>query len=461
MTTVPLHPADPILLVDDESSWLQSLRRNLEYFGNFNNIVSCSDSREVLGLLRTRKFSVVLLDLIMPHVEGVDLLIQLGQEHPAIPVIVLSGMNQLETAVRCMKLGAFDYHVKTSEADRLWSAIRRALELSSLNRENRELGSRILSTELRNPQAFSAIVTRSPSMERIFRYMEAIVSGPGPVLFIGPPGSGRRLLARTLAALHAPGGPFVTCRAGDLEGDRGEEILFGGGGRDALCKAAQGGVLLIEEVDRLPPAAQGHFVEILKRGEFPDHGRGHWHPLQFRLLGTAERDLPALADEGRFRRDLSVRLDSHRIVVPSLHERKEDLPLLLDHFLQRACSAAGRRLLRCPEHLASLLLEHPFPGNVEELRRLVEDAVAASPGNRLTLAPFRQALRAPHPPLPSSPPQLLVTGPFPTLAEAREILVRQALNRAGGSQTIAARLLGITQPALSHLLKRKSTPSAS
>lgn len=459
MIPATLHPAHPILLVDDEVSWLHSLRLNLEYFGNFNNLVACNDSREVLGLLRTQPFSVILLDLVMPHIEGADLLVQLGQEFPQIPVIVLSGMNQLETAVRCMRLGAFDYHVKTSEADRLWSSVRRALELSSLSRENRELGRQLLAAELRNPQAFAAIVTRSPAMGRIFHYLEAIASSPGPVLFIGPPGSGRHLLARTLSSLHAPDGPFITCRAAELDGRAGEELLFGVDERGGLCQAAQGGTLLIEDVELLPPAAQGRLVEILKRGEFPPPAAGPWRRLQFRLFGSSGTELSPLADAGQFRRDLVVRLDSHRIIVPPLRERSEDLPLLLDHFLQQACSAIGRRPLKCPEHLASQLLQYPFPGNLDELRQLVEDAVAASRGNRLALTPFRQALRVSPSPLPTAAAQLIISGPFPSLAEARALLVEQALQRAGGSQTVAARLLGITQPALSHLLKRKGPPA--
>jgi DNA-binding NtrC family response regulator len=462
MTTAALNPADPILLVDDEPAWLQSLTRNLEYFGNFNHLVPCSDSREVLGLLRTRKFSVVLLDLVMPHIEGADLLIQIGMEYPELPVIVLSGMNQLDTAVHCMKLGAFDYHVKTAEANRLWTSIRRALELTSLSHENRELSSRLLSTELRNAAAFAPIVTRSPRMEGIFRYLEAIASSPGPVLFLGPTGTGKRLLARTLATLSAPNEPFICCRAGDLDAAEGEQLLFGSAEQGGLCEATRKGVLLIEDIDQLPHTAQALLASILKRGEFPSRAREHWYPLQFRIFGTASIDPAVLVEDGRFRRDLSVLLASHQITVPSLRERSEDLPLLLQYFLDLACIARGRKTLKCPDHLAALLIEHHFSGNLTELRALVDAAVAASPGSRLSLAPFRRALReAPSLPPDSSPsaPTLLITGHFPTLSEARELLVQDALQRAGGSQTVAARLLGITQPALSHLLKRKATSS--
>lgn len=458
MTQVVLNPVDPILLVDDEPSWIHSLSLNLEYFGNFNHLITCSDSREALGLLRTRKFSLVLLDVIMPHIDGVDLLVQIGQEYPELPVVILSGLNQLETAVRCMKLGAFDYHVKTAETERLWTTIRRALELVSLNRENKELGSRLLAAELRWPQAFSTIVTRSPRMERIFRYMEAIASSAGPVTFVGPPGSGRKLLARTLGALYAPQGPVVTCSSTCLDGIRGAELLFGTLKEPGLCEAAAGGTLLIEEIDRLSPQAQARIVDILKRNEFPVQEGAHCLPVRFRLLATSAIEPDILVAEGRFRRDLAVRLDSHRIIVPSLSERSEDIPILIAHFLDQACKAAARSLLKCPEHLVSQLLDYSFPGNLAELRQMVERAVAVSISSRLTLSPFRQAMRDARSSQHSKAhPGLIVSGHFPTLAEGRKILVDQAMQRSGGSQTIAARLLGITPPALNHLLKRKSS----
>ena len=459
MTQALLSPVDPILLVDDEPSWIHSLALNLEYFGNFNHVITCSDSREALGLLRTRKFSLVLLDVIMPHIDGTDLLVQIGQEYPELPVIILSGLNQLETAVRCMKLGAFDYHVKTAETERLWTTIRRALELASLNRENKELGSRLLSTELRWPQAFSPIVTRSPRMEGIFRYMEAIASSPGPVTFVGPSGSGRRLLARTLGSLYAPQGPVVSCTSTRLDGVLGEALLFGTMKEPGLCEGATGGTLLIEEIDRLSPQAQARIVDILKRNEFPVQEGTLWLPVRFRLLATSAIAPDMLAAEGRFRRDLAVRLDSHRIIVPSLPERSEDIPLLIAHFLGEFCESTGRSRLKCPEHLVSQLLDYSFPGNLAELRQMVERAVAASVSSRLALSPFRQAMREARSSQPSmAHPGLIVSGHFPTLAEARKILVDQAMQRSGGSQTIAARLLGITPPALNHLLKRKSPP---
>lgn len=457
MTQVVLNPADPILLVDDEPSWIHSLSLNLEYFGNFNHVITCSDSREALGLLRTRKFSLVLLDVIMPHIDGADLLVQIGQEYPELPVVILSGLNQLETAVRCMKLGAFDYHVKTAETERLWTTIRRALELVSLNRENKELGSRLLAAELRWPQAFSAIVTRSSRMEGIFRYMEAIASSTGPVTFVGAPGSGRKLLARTLGSLYAPQGPVVACSSTSLDGGRGEELLFGTIKEPGLCEAAAGGTLLIEEIDRLSPQAQARVVDILMRNEFPVQEGAHCLPVRFRLLATSAIEPDILAAEGRFRRDLAVRLDSHRIIVPPLSERSEDIPILIAHLLDQACKDAGRNHLKCPEHLVSQLLDYSFPGNLVELRQMVERAVAASIGSRLALFPFRQAMRDARSSQHSKAhPGLIISGHFPTLAEGRKILVDQAMQRSGGSQTIAARLLGITPPALNHLLKRKS-----
>ena len=150
-------PECPILLVDDEPSWLHSLAFTLEYTGNYNNLLTCSDSRELIGMLRCRQVGLVLLDLVMPHIGGEDLLVQVAREFPDVPVIVLSGLNQLETAVRCMKLGAFDYYVKTAELDRLLGGIEKALGMRALQRENRELTTRLFKAGTAAPRVVRRI----------------------------------------------------------------------------------------------------------------------------------------------------------------------------------------------------------------------------------------------------------------------------------------------------------------
>ena len=458
------YPAEPILLVDDEPSWLHSLAFTLEYSGNLGNLQTCADSRELMGMLRCQEVSLVLLDLVMPHVSGEELLVQIAQEFPGLPVIVLSGLNQLETAVRCMKLGAFDYYVKTTEPDRLLAGIQRALEIRGLLQENRELGRRLLRRDLQHPEAFAAFTTRSPKLEAVFHYLEAIAGNPAPLLLSGEPGSGRRLAAQALHTLACPQGPWVTVAAADLDDRSFEARLFGGNGAEGLLAAAQGGVLYVEKIDLLPIAAQARLMQLLQRGEYLPAGGHAPRRLGTRLVCSTAADLAMLVNECRFRKDLFYRLSTHQVRLPALRERLEDLPLLLERFVEECSAALGRRKPPLPRNLAPLLASYPFPGNVPELHGLVAEVVEHGPAGRLSLEMFRRYLErpglAPGDALRDGPPPLLVPGRLPTLAEARDLIIAEALRRANGSQSIAARLLGISQPALSIHLKKSSRPGS-
>jgi len=458
-------PEDPILLVDDEPSWLHSLAFTLEYTGHYSNLLTCSDSRDLIGMLRCQSVGLILLDLVMPQIGGEELLVQVSQEFPQIPVIVLSGLNQLETAVGCMKLGAFDYYVKTTEPDRLLAGIDKALRVRALQRQNRELTSCLLRRTLTRPELFQAFTTRSPKLEAAFHYLEAIAASREPLLIQGEPGTGKGLAARALHALACPAGPWVGVAGSSLTAGQFDVLLCGAATRPGLLDAARGGLLYLEGVDLLPPAGQARLVELLQQGEYLPEGCQSPRRLDIRLACSACGDLVELAGEGRFRKDLLYRLSMHQIKLPPLRERQEDLPLLLDALLAAGCAALGRRRPQLPRNLAPLLASYPFPGNIPELRQLVRDALQQSPAGRLSLAPFQRYLAGqtasaggggkPEVPL------LLAPGPLPTLAEARGLLIREALQRANGNQSIAARLLGISQPALSiHLKKAGLLPSS-
>lgn len=463
MTVIAPFPAEPLLLVDDEPSWLHSLAFTLEYSGGITNLQSCADSRELIGMLRCQKYSLILLDLVMPHVAGEDLLVQIGQECPEVPVIVLSGLNQLETAVRCMKLGAFDYYVKTTEPDRLLAGIHHALKMSGLQRENRELASRLLRRELRHPEAFAAMTTRSPQLEAVFRYLEAIADSPAPLLILGEAGTGKRLAAEALCRLACPEAPWRILAVAGLSESEFSARLFGNAANPGVLAATRGGMLLLQGLHDLSIPAQGVLARLLQSGEYLSGGGGAPLRLETRLVCTADSALPEMVGESRFRKDLFYRLSTHQVTLPPLRERREDLPLLLEQFVAEACTLGARRKLALPRNLAPLLATHPFPGNVAELRSLVFSAIAQNPSPRLSLEPFRQYL-ATHAVTPvegagnGAAPLLLVPGRLPTLAEARDLVIQEALHRANGNQTIAARLLGISQPALSIQLK-KSPPA--
>ena len=191
--TIEKYPTMPILMVDDETSWLKTCSLMLEYDAKLNNIVTCSDSREVMSLLQQQEFSLVLLDLTMPYLGGDELLIEIKENYPDIPVIILSGLNQIQTAVACMKSGAYDYFVKTDEKERLVTAINNILELKSLQNQNQILRNSLMGNENKaHSPVFSSIITCNSKMKSLFRYVEAVAKSSEPVLLVGESGVGGR-----------------------------------------------------------------------------------------------------------------------------------------------------------------------------------------------------------------------------------------------------------------------------
>jgi len=208
MTELP-YPSFSVLIVDDEPAWLRSLSISLERSAGITNILQCQDGRLVTEVLSREDVGLVLLDLTMPHVTGDKLLAMIREQHPETAIVVVTGMNQVETAVKCMKLGAFDYFVKTTEEDRLISGILRAVRMLELERENQAISRGFFSDTLEHPEAFAEIITADQSMQTIFRYIESVAGSNQPVLITGESGVGKELIARALHRLSRADGPLV------------------------------------------------------------------------------------------------------------------------------------------------------------------------------------------------------------------------------------------------------------
>jgi len=464
--TTSLHPAYPILLVDDEASWLRSMSLTLESEGGLNNLLTCQDGSRVPALLAEQEVSLVLLDLTMPGVSGETLLQQIREAHPELPVIIVSGRNQLETAVRCMRSGAQDYFVKGAEIDRLLVSIRRLIEISDLQAENQRLRQSVQQLQLKHPAAFEEIVTVSPKMQALFRYVEAIAGGRDPVLISGESGVGKELLAQALHAVANPRGAWVPVNAAGLDDELFMTTLFGQHGEGSsrkrgLVERARGGTLFLDEIGELGEQSQKALLRFAQSGEYlPVGGDIPWRS-DARLVCATNRDLDDMVTDGRFRRDLYLRLRSHLIQIPPLRERKEDLIPLLQLFLQEAAEALNKPVPTPPTELPLLLAAYDFPGNVWELRTMVFDAVVEHTSRILSMEKFRQAMNLtrdvalPREGGEESAPPLVFPGRLPTLAEAGQLLVAEAMQRAGNNQAIAASLLGITRQALNQRLKKQ------
>jgi DNA-binding NtrC family response regulator len=458
-----LYPAAPLLLVDDEQVWLDSLAFTLEYEGGINHVLKCHDSSEVPALLEQREFSMVLLDLTMPHLSGEELLERIVTDYPELPVIILSGMNQLDTVVRCIQQGASDFFVKTMERQLLMASIRRNLALAELRQENEALKRDFQCCPLRHPQVFRQIISNDCRMHAIFRYVEGIAASNEPVLITGESGVGKELIARALHTIGRPEGPWVAINAAGLDDQIFSDTLFGHSRgaytgaespRSGLIQKAEGGTLFLDEIGDLAQTSQIKLLRFLQEGEYYPLGSDTPRKANVRVVCATNHNLESSQSAAAFRRDLYFRLGTHRIRIPPLRERLEDLPLLLDHFLREAVAATGKRKPACPDELLQLLGSYHFPGNIRELRGMVHDAMGQHVAGKLSMLYFRQGMgRGPHAPSPAQNHDLQ-SQPFaelkrlPSLAEAGELLVAEAMRRAEGNQAVAAGILGITRQAL-------------
>ena len=470
-----LYPPAPVLLVDDEAPWLRGLSLTLTRALGINHLLLCQESREVPALLARTAVSLVLLDVTMPGLGGEELLAHIAEHYPGLPVIMLTGRNEVAIAVRCTRLGAFDYFIKTVEEERLLAGVRRALDVAALRQENLRLHDSLLQGGLRQPQNFTELVSASPRMHAIFRYIEAVAVSPEPVLITGESGTGKELVARALHRACRPQGPFIAVNVAGLDDQVFADTLFGHKRgaftgaqeqRAGMIEQAANGVLFLDEIGDLSLAAQVKLLRLLQEGEYYPLGSDRPQRLRARVVFATNRDLEQLQQSGAFRRDLYYRLRAHHIALPPLRERPEDVTPLLEHFLGEAAEAMGKRKPTPPPELAVLLQAYGFPGNVRELRGLVYDAVSRHVAGKLSLASFVAAIGSSAtlparggedaPDAASAGNCFAACSRLPSLREAGDLLVADALRRSHGNQTMAARMLGITRPALSKRLKKIS-----
>lgn len=480
MIATTLYPEFGVLLVDDEAPFLRSLSITLERSGGITHIQRCEDPRRVMDLLAQHNIGIVLLDLTMPHLSGQQLLQKITEQHPDIAVIIISGLNQVESAVQCLQQGAFDYFVKTSEEGRLIEGIKRAIRMQEMQRENTALGQKILNNSLENPEVFEPIISRSQSMRAIFQYLESVAPSHQPLLIKGESGTGKELLARAAHQLSKCSGPMVCVNVAGLDDNVFADTLFGhqrgaftgaDKQRAGLIEEAAGGTLFLDEIGDLSMASQVKLLRVLQENEYYPLGSDRPKRMRARVIVATHQQLQHEQSQGVFRRDLYYRLCTHQIDIPPLRQRKEDIPLLLEHFLQQAANEMDKPVPRYPIELPTLLRNHLFAGNLRELRALIFDALSQHKSHILSMDVFRQAIDAQQGTTPNHSHQhtiqdKLLNGadqsaavhfnvdePLPTLAQMDQLLVEEALLRADNNQSQAARLLGISQPALSKRLK--------
>lgn len=466
-----------ILIIEDDEAVSQSLAAYFEDIG-FNTIIAAN------GKIGVKKFTqhqpdIVLTDLRMPIMGGLEVIRTIKGINPDVPIIVLSGMGVVKDAVESLRLGAWDYLEKPlHDFATLQNMVAKALENSTLKRQVAGLTEKLFSGKLRDEQIFNSITTRSPAMHKIFQYVEVIAPTAQPVLITGESGTGKELLANTIHAASGRKGKLVALNIAGLDDQMFADTLFGHARgaytgadrlRDGLIAKASGGTLFLDEIGDLKEAAQVKLLRLLQEGEYFPLGSDSSRHSNARIVLATHRNLKEMVNSGEFRQDLYYRLFAHQITIPPLRERAEDIPLLLEQYLEEAAKELGKKKPSYPPQLIQYLQLYSFPGNVRELKAMIFDAVARHGSGILSMQFFRACIAgvsAPNLPINTQNAKIVLRcgndESIPTLREAEDILITQAMSLASNNQGIAAEYLGINRSALNKkLIKRRDANAGS
>ena len=443
-----------ILVVDDEKIALRNLDHILSREGY--EVTTTQSGAQALSLLDSHPFDLVLTDLKMDKVDGLEVLRRCKARYPDVEVILLTAFATLETAVTAMREGAFHYIAKPFRLEEVRGTVAEAVEKRRLKRENQALREQLAAI-----QGKTRLVTRDGAMRKLLDMARQIAPSGCNVLITGESGTGKEVLARFVHE-HGPHprGPFlaINCAAfneellgNELFGhDKG--AFTGAVGKPGLIAAADGGTLFLDEISEMSPAMQAKLLRVIQEREVLPLGATRPLRVEVRFLAASNRDLKAWVADGRFRQDLWFRLNVVNLHLPPLAERREDIPLLAQYFLDRAAPLMGKDIRDFSEEAMALLKAHPWPGNVRELENVIERGAALCHGDRIEAAHLPDELR-----------QLSVRafrpkeGRVPTLEEQERDYILWVLEEANGNQTLAAQMLGIDRVSLWRKLKRYKT----
>ncbi|MBI9073563.1 MAG: sigma-54-dependent Fis family transcriptional regulator [Melioribacteraceae bacterium] len=468
--TEALYPRLPILIVDDEQIALDSLEMVLNAEG-ITNIILCNDSRDVMEYLATQQIGIVLTDINMPHVSGEEILESIVDKYPEVPVIMVTGVNEVETTVRCIKSTAYDYIVKPVDDHRLITTVLRAIDFRDLKSEVNSLKEHLFGDSLDKPEDFKKIVTQNKKMLSIFQYIEAVSKSSQALLITGETGVGKELFAEAIHKSSGRKGKFVALNIAGLDENMFSDTLFGHkkgaftgaeGDREGLIEKAAGGTIFLDEIGDLKPEFQVKLLRLIEAREYFPLGADIPKHTDTRVVVATNKNLKELSKSDEFRSDLYFRLSSHQIKIPPLRDRFDDLPLLLDHFLQLAADDMNKKKPTPPEELTMLLSTYQFPGNLRELKAVVFDAVANHKSKMLNMRIFREYLKengsGSEPVIipQSKKESISVSGweNLPTIKQITLLLIKEAMSRTNNNQSISGQILGITRQTLMKYLKQ-------
>jgi len=448
-----------ILIVDDEQSMRDFLSVMLKK-SNYD-VSTAADGTEAKKLIDSEEFDLVITDVMMPDISGIDILEYVKSRHPETAVLIITAYASHDTAVEAMKLGAEDYITKPFNIDEFSLIVNRSLQRKQLAEENIALRK-----ELQREHAYESIVGKSRPMIELFNLIERIAATPTTVMITGESGTGKELVARAIhfnsrRSKHR----FVSINCGALPESLLESELFGyekgaftgaDKRKTGLFEAADGGTVFLDEIGETPHPMQVKLLRTMQERTIRRVGGHDEIPVDVRIIAATNVDLEELVNSGEFREDLYYRVNVIRVALPSLRERSEDIMLLSLHFLDKYATLAGRAMNGFAESARRCLENYHWPGNVRELENAIERAVALEPNQVITEASLpdtvRQASQNNAPKSVSIPNEGFELEPY--LEDLRMTYVKKAMDITVGKQTEAAKLLGMSTRSLRYLLDK-------
>jgi DNA-binding NtrC family response regulator len=428
-------------VVDDEPSNLASIEKIFQRDGM--RVLTADGAKTALEIARTHKVHVVLTDLMMPGVSGIELLRALKQLSPDTEVVMMTAYGTVETAVQAMREGAYDFVEKPLKRMTIIKSVRKAAERQSLVAENRSLRNEIKLLTKRE------IIGSSPALRRVLDVATQAAPSSATVLVLGESGTGKELVARFIhdhSARAKNSFVAVNCSAipetileGELFGHERGAFTGAHARREGRFARAAGGTLVLDEIGELSPSVQVKLLRVLQEGEYEPVG-GDTVRADVRIVAATNKDVRAEVAAGRFREDLFYRLNVIAVTAPPLRARREDIPLLVDHFLGVYCAKNNRVRLEAPRDVLQLLTDYSWPGNVRELENVIERAVVLCRAERLTEADLPDFVRQGE----GAEPSTLTFSVGTPLDEVERRLIRETLRHARGDKSVAAQLLGIS-----------------
>jgi len=450
-----------ILVVDNEAKMRRILELSLKSMGH--EVEQAGDGQEALAKIEIGSFDLVLTDLRMPRLDGIGLLTALRDSDNDIPVIVMTAYGTIETAVAAMKVGAADYVIRPFEMETIEMAVTRALTMQVVQRENRFLKEEV-------SRGWGDFVGTSRPMQDLYELLQQVAPTRSSIFIVGETGTGKELVARAIHVASGRSGLFVPINCAAIPADLLESELFGhvkgaftGAVRDRIgkCELASGGTLFLDEITEMPIGLQAKLLRVLQDSVIDKVGGNVATPVDLRVVAATNREPQQSVDAGTLRRDLYFRLNVVRVDVPLLRNRRDDIPLLVDYFINKYSVELSRSPPTLSPEALAILENYAWPGNVRELENLIERAIVLCRGEVITAAHLPGELAAERTPVALDKAGSETTQPSeqslalkPHVDELERRLIEAALEAAGKNKAAAARLLEISERALWYKIKR-------